>query len=904
MLHHSIQRWMSRRFVSLPLQAILIVPILLQVLGTVSVVGYLSWRSGQLAVNNLANQLIDQASDRTWQHLEQYTNLPPKITGLLVEDLEAGQISLDGKNLSRLDRYFLSRSRAFPEASFIYVGTESGQFIGAGPLNRVNRDQTKRNYLVEVADDSTGRNYVSYPINADNQRKPAIETTPNYHPRQRPWYQLGIASAKPVWTDIYTSIGQPNPGLTITHVRPFFLQGKPAGVAAVDFFLSDISQFLQTLQVSRSATVFILESDNKLVASSHTAPITANQTLAQRLSAKDHPDVIIRETFNQLQTDQTRSQSFYCDIDGQRRFVRVTPWSNADGLNWRIVVVVPESDFKAQIQTNTQSTLLLSGLALLGSLGLSYATSRWATRPIIALSQAARDLVAGKQQPMHNLSPQPSELGDLAISFNAMADRLQHSLSNLRSVNQALFHSKHRLNQLLEALPVGVMVVDLQGNCTYLNRTGQLLLGVRQVPTVGLDGQSRAYRIYRTGSDSLYPTDELPIAQALQGQAVYRDDLEIRFPHAMIPLESRAVPVVDNAGKIVYAIQTFQNITTRKQAELAHHNSEQRIQRLTDNLPGIVFRYVVYPDRQQTFTYVSRRCYELLGLQPEEILQDAEIFWRNVLPEDEAEIRRQIPMKTQAMTAWTVEYRVRMSDGSLKWFHTHTSPVRGEQGEVIWDGLTLEVTERKQADLVLLDYRYQLEAQVQERTIALQQANQELERIATLDGLTKIANRRRFDIYLDQEWQRLSRDQQPLSVILCDVDYFKLYNDCYGHQAGDYCLQLVANAMKTAIKRPADLLARYGGEEFVVLLPQTNHQGALQVAEQLRSVVQALKMGHEQSPINDYVSASVGVATVFPISEESPDKLVAAADQALYQAKQQGRNRVCVAPLAIPTATV
>jgi diguanylate cyclase (GGDEF)-like protein len=238
---------------------------------------------------------------------------------------------------------------------------------------------------------------------------------------------------------------------------------------------------------------------------------------------------------------------------------------------------------------------------------------------------------------------------------------------------------------------------------------------------------------------------------------------------------------------------------------------------------------------------------------------------------------------------------VRLATGEIKWIQNQASPELAENGDVYWDGLIIDISDRKQAEAVLSDYRVHLEQQVQERTIALQEANQELERLATLDGLTQVSNRRRFDLYLTQEWQRLARDQQILSLILCDVDYFKRYNDCYGHQAGDYCLQIVARAMKGVIKRPADLLARYGGEEFAVILPQTNRWGAMQVAETLRQAILDAEIPHADSNVSDYVTLSVGVATVLPSQLNSIEELIADADRALYQAKQMGRDRICFA---------
>ncbi|WP_261790046.1 diguanylate cyclase [Synechococcus elongatus] len=176
-------------------------------------------------------------------------------------------------------------------------------------------------------------------------------------------------------------------------------------------------------------------------------------------------------------------------------------------------------------------------------------------------------------------------------------------------------------------------------------------------------------------------------------------------------------------------------------------------------------------------------------------------------------------------------------------------------------------------------------------------ANQQLLRLAQSDGLTGLANRRCFDQSLVTEWNRALRDQQALGLILIDVDFFKQFNDTYGHQAGDDCLKAVATALQKVVARPADLIARYGGEEFVALLPNTPAQGVLHLAEAMRSAVEQLKIPHQGSRVRPWVSLSLGATAWIPDPQQSPDLLVAAADQALYRAKESGRDRVCLAEI-------
>ncbi|MGB3193137.1 MAG: diguanylate cyclase [Limnoraphis sp.] len=173
---------------------------------------------------------------------------------------------------------------------------------------------------------------------------------------------------------------------------------------------------------------------------------------------------------------------------------------------------------------------------------------------------------------------------------------------------------------------------------------------------------------------------------------------------------------------------------------------------------------------------------------------------------------------------------------------------------------------------------------------ALRTAYIELERLAKIDGLTQIANRRYFDEYLEREWKRLAREKQFLSLILCDVDCFKLYNDFYGHPSGDYCLKEIAQAISRTARRPADLVARYGGEEFVIVLPNTTLIGGLKVANLIRQEVKKLKILHAKSIVDSSVTVSLGVSTTIPHLELSPKTLIRVADEALYKAKNKGRN--------------
>ncbi|MEP6485719.1 diguanylate cyclase [Microcoleus vaginatus GB2-A3] len=264
--------------------------------------------------------------------------------------------------------------------------------------------------------------------------------------------------------------------------------------------------------------------------------------------------------------------------------------------------------------------------------------------------------------------------------------------------------------------------------------------------------------------------------------------------------------------------------------------------------------------------------------------------------------------ETQEATVWEVEKNQDVAENYI-WQQASGKPQAegknlpdsiAENGNSLWGMLTAYnccgVREWQQWEI---DFLQHLANQV---AIAIEQsqlyrklaiANQKLQQLATTDGLTGIANRRQFDRVLRLEWRRLAREGLPLSLIMLDIDFFKLYNEFYGHLGGDDCLRQVAGAIARGTNRAGDLTARYGGEEFALVLPNTSAQGANVVARKICDGIASLKLPHARSSIGPYVTLSCGIATAIPSAQESPNTLIRSADSALYQAKTEGKNRIC-----------
>jgi diguanylate cyclase (GGDEF)-like protein/PAS domain S-box-containing protein len=324
-------------------------------------------------------------------------------------------------------------------------------------------------------------------------------------------------------------------------------------------------------------------------------------------------------------------------------------------------------------------------------------------------------------------------------------------------------------------------------------------------------------------------------------------------------------------------------------------HSDERLQRLIINVPGVIYRAVRDANGVDRLTYISSRCHEMYEVSAEQVVANIQVLSKLIAPEDAETMHHLANRAIETLSSWRMEYRICTASGHVKWLEVSASPEVMHDGSIGWDGVILDISDRHRADDIVNVYRTKLEETVKQRTAELETANHELSLMVKIDGLTQIANRRHFDQHLSDDWKRLARSKQPLSLIMCDVDYFKRFNDHYGHPEGDKVLQQIAAILKHVAKRPDDLPARYGGEEFAIILPNTDLVGAMQVAEKIRREVLALRIDHAGSSINGFVTLSLGVATVTPneITESvrSPQDLIKIADCALYQAKHNGRNQ-------------
>ena len=562
------------------LRTVLIILFVLQIVGTVGLVGYLSLRSGEKAVENLAGQLVEEVSDRVKQNLHNYLSVPQQINQNNAAAIRLG--ILNWKDFSTLERYFAQQLQIYPTASSVAIATEQKEALF------VERFLKSDSLLIRVIDASTNYAFHYYTADRQGKRGQLTKVRGDYNPHNdppngRPWYLAAKQAKQAIWLQSVTlSQGVKNPLLQVVNFLPFYDKGGSfQGVLASSLYLTKFDSFLNSLKIGRTGQAFVIDRKGFLISSS-TGETPFKQNLDAdylqnlnpqdwRFDARNSRNPLTQASMNFLLShfgnlsQITGKKLFDFQVGNARQFLQVTPVADEYGLDYLVVVVVPEADFTEQIDANTRTTILLYILALIPATTIGI-ISGWITKPILRLNTAAKDIAQGKLDKTVEIH-RSDEVGQLAKSFNSMAGQLQASFS-------AIQESENRITQFLEALPLGVSVHDPTGKLTYANQISKQLLGIDTLLDATTEELAQAYRVYLSGTKQLYPIEEMPIVKALSGENSTADDLELDRGDRIIPLEVRATPIYDEKGEVVYAIAAFTDITERKQAQkiLADYN--------------------------------------------------------------------------------------------------------------------------------------------------------------------------------------------------------------------------------------------------------------------------------------------------------------------------------------------
>ena len=344
----------------------------------------------------------------------------------------------------------------------------------------------------------------------------------------------------------------------------------------------------------------------------------------------------------------------------------------------------------------------------------------------------------------------------------------------------------------------------------------------------------------------------------------------------------------DEIGQLALAFNKM--VVQLKASRTELRDSEEKYRSLVENSNVGVYRKT--GNDNSFIEYANPALAKMFGFPSvEELLQASAIQFS-----DQESFKLLIEEIDQQGAVKEREIRLKKKDGTSVWCSVTSIKHFDEKRQVfLIDSVVKDITERKIAEEALRQVHADLEIKVNERTQELRVLNEKLYRLSLEDGLTGIANRRCFDEFLQREWQRARREQLPLALIMLDVDLFKHYNDTYGHVSGDECLKRVAGVIKEVAKRATDLAARYGGEEFAIVLPNTDQANAVKLGNEILVGVRELGIRNATAVSSQIVTISLGIAVIIPSDITTPESLIIAADQALYQAKKAGRNQLQVA---------
>ncbi len=660
-------------------------------------------RNGRIAVNDVAAQLRAEVTSRIQQHIHSYIETPHQVNQLNVDAISLGILNVQDE--ASLRRYFCKQIKTFDKISYIQFASEQKTFVGVERL-----DDGK--LQVRISNQSTGYNFHSYAPSDFGESTKLLKITPNYDPRTRPWYIDPVRAGKPTWTKIYTYFDTPK--LAITAATPVYGKDKKLiGILGSDLTLSQINQFLGSLKIGKSGQTFIVERSGQLVANSTPEPpFIISNGVPKRIAAVSSQNVLIRSTARYLTKrfgDLGKVDGIYqldFAIDGERQFVQVTPLSDGKGLNWLIVVAVPEADFMERIHKNTRYTVLLCLGALVVATLLGYLTSRWIVVPIQRLSKAAEALSRGEWDSMAVDTrlmasvEREDEVGVLARSFNTMADQLEESFTTLEDrVESAiadktqligsLKKSQQKLALHLYQTPLGAIEWNLDFEVAEWNLSAERIFGYNRLEAMGCHGV-----------DLIVPDSAKEYVRQLsitlltnQGGASSINE-NIRKDGQIILCEWYNTTLIDANGTIIGVASLIQDVTEFHSAVEQLRASEERFRQLAENINEVFW---IREPNQQHIVYVSPACEKIWSLSCESLQSKPEAFWDAIHPDDRDRIKA--AFEKQVRGDYDEEYRVVRADGSVCWVRDRAFPVRNETGEIYRIvGIAEDITQRKLAE--------------------------------------------------------------------------------------------------------------------------------------------------------------------------------------------------------------
>jgi len=748
----------------IPLQLILIVPFTLQLLIAVGLTGYFSWRSGQRTVENLANQLTGEVSDQVEQQLDTYLSTLPTLGQISGDAIESGL--LNSQDLDTLGRFFWQHIQLL-QAGYISFGTETGEFVGVGYLHSDHPSGQLSLEEVSTRRYADARTYV-YGIDRQGKRTNLIKVYDPYAFHKEAWYGQTIQSGEPRWSPIarWSQGASAQNALSISSSYPVRNAARQLiGVVRVDHRLSQISDFLRDLQVSPSFETFILERNGLLVASSEpeSAHIVTAAGKVHRLQALDSPDRLIQATaqhliehFGSFHSIDKRQQLNFT-LNGERQFVHVTRWQDELGLDWLIVVVVPQSDFMAQVNAQTRTTIFLCTGILLVVIFLELVTARWIARPVFNLSKVSQAVARGELEQQIPEEYSINELGVLARSFNQMTQQLRLSLEQ---VYLALEQSETKFTHVFHASPDPIAISTLEeGRFIAVNNSFLKTYGYSREEVVGKTSVELGFWPDPAKRQQL-------VARLQTERQVQNVEIDLLTKERKLRRSLFSIEVIELDGQLCL-LNISKDITDRSQTEAALRESEERFQAFMKYSPAMAW----IDDIDGQVIYVNQTYLQTFQITSQDVIGKT-IF--DLYPPDFAQVYHAQIQKVIA-TQQSVEHVAPAPrlNGTTGDFLICRFPIAGPDGQDLIGGFAIDISDRKRAEVELQQAKEAAEVSNLAKSQFLANMSHELRTpLNAILGFTQLLNR---DPLLSQT------HREQLDIIL---------------RSGEHLLKLINNVLE------------------------------------------------------------------------------------------------------------
>ena len=650
------------------LRTVIIVPMVLQILVAVGLVGYFSWKNGEKAVNDLASQLMQEVGDRS-QQLDSYLATPHKINQLNQNALDLGEMNI--QDLKSMKNHFWRQYQIFNGVSQIQFATTEGEFVAL----TVREDGTPTYQVREL----TGELQI-YAIDKEGKQGKMLTSLGNFDPRELPWYKAALkVKGKPAWTKTYTKVTPPS--LVITLAKTYYDEtGTFRGVVAVALSLARISEFLQGLEIGKSGKTFILERDGNLLHINSTHEDSLIQASVGYLKEQFDGDL--------SQIENTQELKF--KIHGQEQLLQVVPFKNVGGIDWLIVVVVPKADFMTEISANTRTTISVYIIALAIAIAFGIGSAGWVIGPIMRLNTSAKNLALGKWEQRVEVEG-AAELRELAKSFNTMAKELQATVATLEKTNveledtvlsrtAALTATEAEMRSFFEAMTELIFVFDREGRYCKIASTNPKLTK----PTSDLLGKTLHETMPIATADRLLDC----IQAALDNQHTTDVEYSLIWGERQVWFSANVSPIGEN-----YAIWVARDISDRKALEKNLRSSEEKMRAVFGAMTDIIL-IVEVEDNQIGDVEVAptdpSRVYEAYA---DLIRETVESFYRSETgPIWSSKVRQSLE------TGKAVHFEYDLCVGYDRfWFIASISPI--SDSSTIW--VARDISDRKQVEEAL-----------------------------------------------------------------------------------------------------------------------------------------------------------------------------------------------------------